>query len=165
MSFFDFKTTFFDSNQFILTDSRFEIISKFMFGLFNPKTYEIFKKIYPNICKPTGHMKQLEYFATKLASTITKEASIQNDSTLVRVCCWAYETQDAKFGGKLADRLPEILNLNFSDVLRASDILSLCYIIKARKKTLKLRIFVLNNGTNFIINPLQLFSQTRHTLR
>ena len=142
MDFSEFETTFFDSNQFSLTNNRFEMITKFMFGLFNSKTIETLKKICPNISKPTNHMKRLTEFATDFASTIFKEKEkgdhLKNKSTLARVCCWAYETQDPEFYEKVAESFPPNPCLFLDDDLLSSDIFSLCHVIKARKKMLKL---------------------------
>ena len=157
MDFPEFEATFCDSNQFSLADNRFEMISTFMFGLFNLETIEILKKIYPNVFRLTKHMNWLTNFATDSIST-TSEAGERrtNNLTFLRVCRWAYETQNLKFCEKLAESFPLNFDLFFVDDLLASDILPLCYVIKARKKMLKLRIFAQSSSINAIKN-LQLF--------
>ena len=150
MDFSVFSKTFFNCNQLSLYNNRFEMITKFMFGLFNPKTFEILKEIYPNISKPTKHMKQLTKFATTIASTITEKTSPDQYSNLDHVCLWAYETQDPEFCEKLAASLPETLTFKFDSKIRATDNLLLyCYVIKARKKITKLSIEPLQKNSYF----------------
>ena len=139
MKLIEFKATFSDSNPFILTNNRFELISKFMFGLCNPETFKTLKEIYANISKPIQHIKLLKDLATNIASTNSKEIPFDDTSTYLRVCCWVYETQDPKFCEILAKSLPSKLKLNIDDLL-LSDILSLCYVIKKRKKILIISI-------------------------
>ena len=166
MDFSEFEATFFDSNQFSLTNNRFEMITKFMFGLFNSKTIEILKKICPNISKPTNHMKRLTEFATDFASNIFKEGKkgghLKNKSTLARVCCWAYETQDPEFYEKVAESFPSNPCLFLDDDLLTSDILPVCHVIKARKKMLKLEIILTLNIN--IIKNLQLFCKEMESI-
>ena len=166
MDFSEFEATFFDSNQFCLTNNRFEMITKFMFGLFNSKTIEILKKICPNISKPTNHMKRLTEFATDFASTILNEGEKEdlrkNKSTLACVCCWAYETQDPEFYEKVAESFPLNLRLSLDYNLRSSDILPVCHVIKARKKMLKLEI-ILRLDIDIIKN-LQLFCKEMESI-
>ena len=135
------------------------MITKFMFGLFNSKTIEILKKICPNISKPTNHMKRLTEFATNFASTLLNEGEkgdlLKNKSTLARVCCWAYETQDPEFYEKVAESFPSNPCLFLDDNLLTSDILPVCHVIKARKKMLKLEIILTVNIN--ITKNLQLF--------
>ena len=157
MEFSEFEATFCDSNQINLGDNRFEMISTFMFGLFNLETIKILKKIYPNIFRITKHMKRLTDFATGSVSTISEAAEgWTNNLTFLRVCRWAYETQSLQFGEKLAESFPLNFDIFFVDDLLASDILPLCYVIKARQKMLKLRIFAQSSSINAIKN-LQLF--------
>ena len=137
MKFTEFKAIFSDSNQSILNDKRFEMINKFMFGLSNPQTFETLKEIYPNISKPTQHIKVLKNRATRIVSTISVEESSDN---LARVCCWAYESQDSKFCKKLASKIPNTLEL-YIDELLPSDVLSFCWVMKARKTNLDLNIY------------------------
>ena len=159
MDFSEFEATFFDSKIIFLTENRLEMISKFMFGLFNCKTFEIMKKIYPKISKPYQHMKRLTDFATTIAATIFNRRSLDNFLDILRICCWAYEIQDPEFCEKLAENFPEILYLYFDDDLLASDILSLCYVIKKRKKILKLWINmgILTDRPDFVKKLLHLF--------
>ena len=164
MNFFEFEATFFDSNQFSLINNQFEMITKFMFGLFNSQTIETLRKIYPNISKPTNHMKRLTEFATDFASTVPEEGNrfLKNKSTLVRVCCWAYETQDTEFCEKVAKSFPLNLRIFLDDDLLTSDILPLCYVIKARKKMLKLKILLTLNIN--IMKNLQLFCKEMESI-
>ena len=160
----EFETTFFDSYQFILTNNRFEMITKFMFGLSNSQTIEILRKIYPSISKPTDHMKRLTEFAADIVSTVSEEENrfLKNKSTLAHVCCWAYETQDPEFYEKVAESFPLNLHLFLDDDLLISDILPLCYVIKARKKMLKLKILLTLNINS--IKILQLFSKEMESI-
>ena len=157
MSFPEFEATFCDSNQFSLADNRFEMISTFMFGLFNLETIEILKEIYPDTFRLNKHMKRLTDFTTDSVSTMSEAAgSRTNNLTFLRVCRWAYETQNLEFCEKLAESFPLNFDLFFDDDLLASDILPLCYVIKARKKILELRIFASSSNINAIKN-LHLF--------
>ena len=134
MEFTEFTAKFSYFSQFKLTDNWFEMIGKFMFGLSNPKTFEVLKKIDSNISKPTEHIKVLKDLAT---STI-KEPSIDHILTF-RICCWGYETQDPKFYEILAKSLSNelLVHIDDSDLL-LSDILSLCYVLKERKTNLRI---------------------------
>ena len=163
MDFSEFQAIFFDSNRFSLTNNQFKITTKFMFGLFNTQTIEILREIYPNISEPTEHIKLLTEFATDFASTIPEEEDfLKIKSTLARVCCWAYETQDPEFYEKVAESFPPNLHLFLDDDLLASDIFPLCFVIKARKKMLKLN-FLLRSSINYIKN-LQLFSKEMESI-
>ena len=139
MNFKEFKTTFFDSSHFNLTDNRFEMISKFMFGLSNPEIFKMLKEVHPNISEPTQHIELLKNLATDTAlSILQKESYIFTPPLLVSVCCWTYEAQDPEFSEKVAESLKN-LGFDLVDFL-PYDILSLCYVIKARKTNLKLSI-------------------------
>ena len=139
MKFTKFKAIFSDSSQFKLTNNRLEMISKFMFGLSNPETFETLKGIYPNISKPTQHIKRLKDLAIDTISSTIKEPSFHNVSTYSSVCCWGYETQDLKFCEILAESLPNKIELNIDEpFLLSSDILSFCYVIKERKTNLRI---------------------------
>ena len=132
MNFIKFHSTFFKPlSQFSLTDNRFEMITKFMFGLSNPQTFETLKEIYPNISEPIKRLKRLQNLATTIASK-------KNYQT---VCKWAYEMQNPKFCEKLAESLPKTLKLDINHFFQPSDVLSFCYVIKTRKTILKLNIF------------------------
>ena len=88
MTFTKFKAIFSDSSQFKLINNRLEMISKFMFGLSNPQTFETLTEIYPNISKPTQHIKMLKNLAI---DTIPRYSSFHNyTSTCKSVCCWGY---------------------------------------------------------------------------
>ena len=158
MKFTKFKAIFSDSNQFILTSNRFEMISKFMFGLSNPETFETLKEIYPNISIPVQRIKLLKDFATYIASTIPKKTSLMNALTYIRVCCWGYETQDPKFCEILAENLSNELFFNIADPnLLFSDVLSLCFVIKERKANLRISITQINSFFSESRNLLRLF--------
>ena len=134
----EFKSEFFNSTQFSLTDNRFEMIGKFMFGLSNPETFETLKEVYKsNISKQNERMKLLKDLATHTASTISNKNPYSDTPMLVRVCCWAYETQDPEFCEKVAESFLGNLKLHLPDFL-PSDILSFCYVIQARKENLVL---------------------------
>ena len=165
MNFSKFEATFFYANQFSLANNRFEMITKFMFGLFNSETIETLKKIFPNISKPTEHIKRLTEFATDFASTIPEEKELlKKNSTLLCVCCWAYETQDPKVFEKVAESFPLNLHLFLNNDLLTRDIIPLCNVIKARKKILKLRI-VLISSINLIKNQQLLFKEMESILK
>ena len=131
MNFTEFKAIFSDSRQFKLTDYRLEMISKFMFGLSNPETFEALKEIYPNISKPTQHIKLLKDLTIDTISSTIKKPSFDDTLTFSSVCCWGYETQDPKFCEILAESLPNELYFDITNpYLLSSDILSFCYVIK-----------------------------------
>ena len=139
MNYIKFYFTFFGSfRQFHLTDNRFEMITKFMFGLSNSKTFKTLKKIYPNISEPIERLKRLQNLATSIAS---KKTELFGDSNYQTVCNWAYEMQNPKFCEKLAESLPQTLELDIDNFFQPSDVLSFCYVIKTRKTILKLNIF------------------------
>ena len=157
MSFIKFYVTFFGPlSQFRLTDNRFEMITKFMFGLSNSQTSETLKEIYPNISKSTTNMKRLQDLARGIAS---KENVFFGHSNFNSVFMWTYKTQmqDPKFCENLSESLPKTVDFILSD-LQASDVLSFCYVIKTeilcddyewRKTILKLNVRPLSFESNF----------------
>ena len=154
MNFTEFKTTFFDSNQFSWTTNQFEMIFKFMFGLPNSETFKILKENYPNISEPNPHIELLKDRAINIASTtLKKESWYHTPPLLISLCSWAYETQDLKFCENIAESFPKDLTFNLVDCLPC-DILSLCYVIKARKTNLVLKI---KSEYSFGLRNLQLF--------
>ena len=166
MSFIKFYVTFFSPfRQFRLTDNRFEMITKFMFGLSHAHTFDSLKEVYPKISKPIKNMKRLQDLATSIAS-VHPAKLLSGTSEFQRVCCWAYETQDLKFGEKLAESLPKTLTFHITH-LQPSDILSFCYVIKARKTVLDL--FFQWQGSSFkqssdFRNSLHLFCKEMESI-
>ena len=141
MNFIKFYIIFFSPfGQFRLTDNQFEMITKFMFGLSNSQTFETLKEIYPSISKPTKRIKWLQDLAT--AGTASIHSTVFRISDVPHVFCWAYEMQDSKFCEKLAESLPKTLFLTINNIndLLPSDILSFCFVLKARKTILELSI-------------------------
>ena len=60
------------------------------------------EKDYPDISKPTQHIKLLKDLATDTASSILqKETYIYIPPSLVSVCCWGYESQDPELSEKV----------------------------------------------------------------
>ena len=166
MNYVEFYSTFLSPfRQFRLTDNRFEMITKFMFGLSNSQTFETLKEIYPNISKPSKKMKQIQKLATDIASICSAEVLSRN-SNFLRVCMWAYEMQDPEFCEKLAESLPKTLSLSIYG-LHPDDVLPFCYLIKARKSILELSIklcslvFIIKLSTR---NFLHLFCQEMESI-
>ena len=145
MNYIKFYLTFFSPfRQFRLTDNRFEMITKFMFGLSNPKTFETLKEIYPSISEPTKRLKRLQDLATSIASKSRDSIFDRLDDSVFisqTVCEWAYEMQDPKFCEKLAESLPKTLSVKINDFFQSSDYLSFFYVIRTRKTILKLDIW------------------------
>ena len=139
MNFIKFYLTFFSPfKDFCQTDNRFEMITKFMFGLSNPQTFETLKEIYPSISKPTKRTKWLQDLATAEIASIRSPISLFRSSDFQPACIWAYESQDPKFSETLAESLLKTLQVNINNLLLPSDVLSLCYVVKARKSILEL---------------------------
>ena len=154
MKFTKFKAIFCDSNRSILNDNRFEMISKFMFGLSNSETFKTLESMYPSISKPTEHLDLLKDFGI---NTIQGWSSMFDDtSTYSIVCCWGYETQDPQFCRLLAESLPKELFFYCDNIdTLSSDILSLCYVLKERKTNL--RICLTNTSLIFLVYSPPIF--------
>ena len=147
----EFKTTFLNSNQFSLSDNHLEMVTKFLFGLTNSKRFETLKKYFLKISESIEKIVLLQEYAKNYASSM-KSDGFCSEKTLafVNVCSWGYESGNSKFCKVISDSFPETLIL--SDSLLPRDILSICYLLKERKKRLVLHIG--NGFIKFIRNAL-----------
>ena len=98
----EFKNLIFNSNNSDcnLFSSRFEMVTKFLFGLCHQETFEQLKECIQSCQFPQKKLELLQNLPTN--STYTKI-----DNEVVRYFNWAYELQNNDFTNRLASRLSD----------------------------------------------------------
>ena len=116
----------------ILNDDRFEMVVKFVFGLCNKETFECLKKSEKEVIEFFYPEKQTIFLKKILQGEIIKiihQGKI-NDK-LIRYFCLVYEMHDKGFTQKIANQLPDRVELKCTMV--PTDFEPLHYVFRFKK--------------------------------
>ena len=147
----DFKKLFIEKPVYDLSENRFEMITKFMYGFCNEKTFSYMKEKFPNLVLSSEQVEMLQTFALKRLSSCSKSSSYLQDA--LPVFHWGFELNDQVFSFKLARLLPS--TIEFEGQILSSDIGSIHHILRAKQSPVV--ISVLWNGVEFIGDSYRLF--------
>ena len=116
-----------------LSSSRFETVTKFLFGLFNPNTVPRISRI--GISNQVSNNDTRIRMAKDFALVALRSACAENTRTSVRVvwsvCSCAYEMQDESFAVEIAESLGN--KLSVVNNIFPEEIAGFCYVLQALK--------------------------------
>ena len=139
MPFHSFEQLFFSESRkplFDLSSSRFEMVTKFMFGLCNRTTFTVLRKSISSCAFPNEQLNLLQKLPQ--ASTYKK---IDND--VLRYFTWAYELQVNDFTDQLAYRLSDKIDMECQ--MLPSDFAAFHFVCKKKEQTIILRSLARGN--------------------
>ena len=125
----EFKKLSFNSNNSDcnLLSSRFEMVTKFLFGLCNQETFEQLKECIQSC--------QFSLRKSELLQNLPKDATYTTiDDEVVRYFNWAYELRNDDFTNRLASRLSDEVNVECR--MLPSDFGAFYYVCKQQPITL-----------------------------
>ena len=134
-----------------LSENRFEMITKFMYGFCNEKTFSYMKENFPNLVHSSEQVEMLQNFALKRLSSCSKSSSYLQDA--LPVFHWGFELNDRVFSSELARLLPS--TIEFKGQILSSDIGSIHHILRAKQSPVV--ISVPWRGAEFIGDSYRLF--------
>ena len=132
-----------------LHTSKFEIVSKFMFGLCNTTTLDYLQQLIPF---ELIDLQQIETRKNQLKRHIFTESDIiaalrdPKKSVFLQICSWIYELRDGQMAADTANKLSKLFKV--SDKLLPSEIPSLHYLLRARSIPLEIRLKSLSYETS-----------------
>ena len=130
----DFEQTCSDPNQIDLSSSRFEVVTKFLFGLCNEHSVDILKTIDDNYFSlQNDHANFLKKYLHSQSEIITKFSESKH---VFRTASLLYELKDKNLTQKLSNLLPSILRIQ-GDVF-PNDVLPFSELLRERKHDLEL---------------------------
>ena len=130
----DFEQTCSDPNQIDLSSSRFEVVTKFLFGLCNEHSVDILKSIDDNYFSlQNDHASFLKKYLHSQSEIITKFSESKH---VFRIASLLYELKDKNLTQKLSNLLPSILRIQ-GDVF-PNDVLPFSELLRERKHDLEL---------------------------
>ena len=130
----DFEHTCSDPNQIDLSSSRFEVVTKFLFGLCNEDSVDILKNIDDNYFSlQNDHANFLKKYLHSQSEIITKFSESKH---VFRTASLLYELKDKNLTQKLSNLLPSILRIQ-GDVF-PNDVLPFSELLRERKHDLEL---------------------------
>ena len=133
---FGFKKTRNYFNRIDLGSSQFEIVTKFLFGLCNHRTVEIFKKFDDDyFFSPNQHAKFLKQY---LHSYVENINPLSETELVFRLASLLYELKDNNLTLEFSNLLPSYLSIE-NDVF-PNDVLPFCELIRARKLALEISV-------------------------
>ena len=147
-----------------LAENRFEMITKFMFGFCNAKTFSILKEKFPSLVLSSKHVEILKRFAVKQAASFSSSKSsscflfnyLHTSSYFqyaLPVFHWALELNDKSFSSELTSLLPS--TIKFEGSILPSDVGAIHHILQARRSPVVIDIE--HNVANFIGDSYRLF--------
>ena len=134
-----------------LSENRFEMITKFMYGFCNEKTFSYMKEKFPTLVLSSEQVEMLQNFALKRLSSCSKSSSYLQDA--LPVFHWGFELNDQVFSIKLARLLPS--TIEFEREILSSDIGSIDHILQAKQSPVVISVSWL--GAKFIGDSYRLF--------
>jgi len=149
-----------------LTEEKWEMVAKFLFGICNTATLAILKEKFPSLSfNVTDKVKLLREFGLKRMPDRSSpdKGYFQN---VLRVCYWAFELYDDNFALSISNRLKE--DVNVTGTIIPSDVAPFSYVLRQRKAPIKIgttrleSIFVGNSLTEFL-KVLKQMKQTSST--
>ena len=124
-----------------LHTSKFEMVSKFMFGLCNTTTLDYLQQLIPF---ELIDLQKIEIRKNQLKRHIFTEPDIiaalrdPEKSGFLQICSWIYELRDAQMAADAANKLPK--SFPVSTQILPSEIPSFHYLLRARSITLAIRL-------------------------
>ena len=155
-----FQTTFFkntkakDSDvdiseqiQFDFTQSRFEVVSKFVFGLCNVITWEYLHEKFPDL--PQFPSVQAELLRNMALENLPDTISASTFQVFLQTCTWINEMHDECFTKTIADKISQEIVVHQGEIL-PSDIAGFHHFIRNRSEPISLSFGILNgeNGSD-----------------
>ena len=134
-----------------LSENRFEMITKFMYGFCNENTFLYLRDRFPTLTFSSEHVKMLQSFAVKRLSSCSKSSFYLQDA--LPVFHWGVELNDQVFSFKLARLLPS--TIEFKGRILPSDIGSVHHVLRAKQSAVDISVPWL--GTEFIGDSYRLF--------
>ena len=137
------------NSDYNLSSSRFEMVTKFLFGLCNQETFEQLKECIQSCIFPQNKFKLLQNLPEDAAySTI--------DDEVVRYFNWAYELQNDDFTNQLASRLSDEVDVKCH--MLPSDFAAFYYVCNKKQQPITLnkltsRNFYGNCCKEFVSDP------------
>ena len=135
----EFEKLIFNSNNSDcnLFSSRFEMVTKFLFGLYNQETFEQLKE-----CIQSYQFSQKKW---ELLQNLPKDAIYTTiDDEVVRYFNWAYELQNYHFTNRLASRLSDEVDVECQ--MLPSDFEAFYYVCNKKQQPITLNKL---SGNNF----------------
>ena len=118
-----------DSNQINLSNSEFEVLTKFLFGLCNKHTAAILQTIDKNqFIVPTQTVSFLKEY---LNASLPKPNVSFDSTSIFDVTFWLYELNDKELTKNVSNSLPSLLIIQ-GDVF-PNNVLPLCNLIRERQ--------------------------------
>ena len=133
----DFKVICSNSPQIDLSSSRFEVVTKFLFGLCNENTIKILKSIDDSYFFSPD--QQTKFLKKHLHSRLANTNIFYDTKQIFLVASLLYELKDKNLTLKFSNFLPNILTI-FGDIL-PNNVLPFCELIGVRQHDLELKLF------------------------
>ena len=96
-------------------DHRWEVVTKFMFGLTNQATHEYIQMHLISKAQKTQWAERKQLLWT--SSQVFVNRQVQDSVRLVQICNWLQEVDDYSFTEKLVSKFPETFKLSGNDSL------------------------------------------------
>ena len=126
----------FDETLPTFKDNRYEMVTKFVFGLCNSTTQEYLKGLIQSEALNLTDFKEKKEKLKKLA--LEQVSSAQNFTDLLQTCSWIYELRDDAFTVEAVAKLKEEATVSGNIV--PSDIPAFQYVLNPRESPLSLKI-------------------------
>ena len=136
-----------------LTEGKWEMVTKFLFGICNIATLTILKDQFPNLCPNVAEKaKILREFALRKIPDRSSE-NYHYFQNVLRVCYWTYELNDDKFSVLVASRVKE--DVDIRGTIIPSDVAPFSYVLRQRKS--RINIGTTRLESLYLGNSLQQF--------
>ena len=122
-----------------LSSSRYENVSRFMFGLCNVTSYDFLKRSFPQLpSNLDSQAKQLQDLTLKNLPNlgVLNEGSCEK---FLMICSWANELCDKKFSKAIAEKINEEFFMQKGQIL-PSDIPALHHVLRSRSDPLSISL-------------------------
>ena len=143
-----------------LTDSNWEVVAKFLYGLSNNTTLEFLKEQFSFL--PSDLQSKSKMLCEYLLQTLPDHALSVDEyfQQILRICTWAYELSSEKLAIKIAKRLEN--DLIIAGKFLPNDVTPVLYVLQHRKTPLLLDTTQFN--TWFVGDSLSLFLEELQSL-
>ena len=118
-----------------LADSKYEMVSKFLFGLCNSTTLEYLQNVIPSETNISNQIKAKKSHLKELVrqELVKKSQKIHDDkyhSWFSRISAWVYEMRDDHFTAEIANYLGD--RIDVKGIILPSDVPAFHYLLRAK---------------------------------
>ena len=147
---------FYSQPKYNLADSRFEMITKFMYGFCNEHIRSFLMEEFDLPDFPFEHLEMLQSFAQNHLPSPDSDSYFQDS---LSIFTWVSELDNPAFSEQLASHLPS--DISIKGRVLPSDVEPIHHILRARQSPVSLSVF--RRDTEFVGNSYRVFLQELET--